>query len=93
MDEMVAPVDEHAAEMLSVVLHGKGAFRRFKDALHLLDEHWLQAWHQWETGESKLLSKSGSRTFSSLLRPVRAPKPSGQRENTLLHNHAELIWV
>ena len=47
MDEMVAPVDEHAAEMLSVVLHGKGAFRRFKDALHLLDEHWLQAWHQW----------------------------------------------
>jgi hypothetical protein len=47
VDKMVAPVDERAAEALSMALNGKGAFRRFKDALHLLDEHWLQAWHQW----------------------------------------------
>src|SRR5437868_15500361 len=26
--EMVAPVDEHAAELLSIALNGKGAFRR-----------------------------------------------------------------
>ena len=47
VDEMVAPGDEHAAEKLFVALHGKGAFRRFKDTLHLLDDQWLQAWYQW----------------------------------------------
>jgi Uncharacterised protein family (UPF0158) len=45
--EMVAPADEHAAETLSMALNGKGAFRRFKDTLHLLDNQWLQAWYQW----------------------------------------------
>src|SRR2546421_10794841 len=43
VDEMVAPSDEPAAEKLFMALHGKGAFRRFKDTLHRLDEHWLQA--------------------------------------------------
>jgi hypothetical protein len=47
VDEMVAPADEHAAEKLSLALNGKGAFRRFKDTLHLLDDQWLQAWYQW----------------------------------------------
>src|SRR5438132_9293412 len=47
VDEMVAPADEHAAEKLSMALHGKGAFRRFKATLHLLEEQWLQAWYQW----------------------------------------------
>ena len=47
VDEMVAPVDEHAAEKLSIALNGKGAFRRFKDTLHRVDEQWLQAWYQW----------------------------------------------
>ena len=47
VDEMVAPTDEHAAEKLSIALQGKGAFRRFKDTLHLLDDHWLPAWYQW----------------------------------------------
>jgi Uncharacterised protein family (UPF0158) len=47
VDEMVAPADEHAAEKLSRALNGKGAFRRFKDTLHLLDDQWLQAWYQW----------------------------------------------
>ncbi|SRR5258706_10188786 len=47
VDEMVAPADEHAAEPLSIALNGKGAFRLFKDALHLLNEQWLQAWYQW----------------------------------------------
>jgi hypothetical protein len=49
VDEMVAPADEPAAEILSVALNGKGAFRRFKDTLHRLDEPWLQAWYQWRT--------------------------------------------
>jgi Uncharacterised protein family (UPF0158) len=47
VDEMVAPADEHAAEKLSIALHGKGAFRRFKDTLYRVDEQWLQAWYQW----------------------------------------------
>jgi len=45
--EMVAPIDEHAAEKLSMVLNGKGAFRRFEDTLHRVDEQWLQVWYQW----------------------------------------------
>jgi Uncharacterised protein family (UPF0158) len=47
VDEMVAPADEHAAEKLSIALNGKGAFRRFKDTLHRVDDKWLQAWYQW----------------------------------------------
>jgi Uncharacterised protein family (UPF0158) len=47
VDEMVAPADEHAAEKLSIALQGKGAFRRFKDTLHRVDDQWLQAWYQW----------------------------------------------
>jgi Uncharacterised protein family (UPF0158) len=47
VDDMVAPADEPAAEKLSMALHGKGAFRRFKDTLHRVDEQWLQAWYQW----------------------------------------------
>ena len=44
----VAPADKRAAELLSVALEGKGAFRRFKDTLHRVDEQWLQAWYQWK---------------------------------------------
>jgi Uncharacterised protein family (UPF0158) len=47
VDEMVAPADEQAAEKLSIALNGKGAFRRFKDTLHRVDDQWLQAWYQW----------------------------------------------
>jgi hypothetical protein len=47
VDEMVAPTDEHVAEKLSIALNGKGAFRRFKNTLHGVDDQWLQAWYQW----------------------------------------------
>jgi len=47
VNDMVAPADENAAEKLAIALNGKGAFRRFKDTLHLLDEQWLPAWYQW----------------------------------------------
>ena len=47
VDEMVAPADEQAAEKLSIALNGRGAFRRFKDTLHLVDDRWPQAWYQW----------------------------------------------
>jgi hypothetical protein len=47
VDELVAPADQHAAEKLSIALNGKGAFRRFKDTLHRIDDQWLQAWYQW----------------------------------------------
>lgn len=48
VDDMVAPTDERAAELLSVALQGKGAFRRFKETLHRIDERWQQAWYQWK---------------------------------------------
>jgi len=47
VDEMVAPADEQAAAKLSRALHGKGAFRRFKETVHRVDDQWLQAWYQW----------------------------------------------
>ena len=53
VDEMVAPADERAAEILSMALHGKGAFRRFQDTLHRLDDQWLQAWYQWRNKRLK----------------------------------------
>ncbi len=48
VDEVVAPADEDAASQLSIALRGKGAFRRFKDALHRGNDQWLQAWYQWK---------------------------------------------
>jgi hypothetical protein len=36
---------------------------------------------------------SGSRAFSNLFLPVRAPKPREQKGNTFLHNHAEHNWA
>ena len=48
VDDIVAPADEDAASKLSIALHGKGAFRRFKDTLHRVDDQWLQAWYQWK---------------------------------------------
>src|SRR6266581_1247724 len=45
--------DEDAAEKLSIALNGKGAFRRFKDTLHRVDEQWLQAWYQWRDKQLK----------------------------------------
>ncbi len=53
VDELVAPADENAAEKLSIALNGKGAFRRFKDILHLVNEQWLQAWYQWRDKQLK----------------------------------------
>jgi hypothetical protein len=47
VDEMVAPADKRAAEQLFLALEGKGAFRRFRETLHRIDERWLQAWYQW----------------------------------------------
>jgi hypothetical protein len=47
VDEMVAPTDEYAAEQLSLALHGKGAFSRFKETLHRIDDQWLQVWYEW----------------------------------------------
>lgn len=38
VDEVVAPADEDAAKKLSLALDDKGAFRRFKDTLHCVDE-------------------------------------------------------
>ncbi len=48
VEEMVAPADERAAEILSMALNGKGAFRHFKDALHRVNDQWPQAWYRWK---------------------------------------------
>ncbi len=53
VDDMVAPADENAAEKFSIALNGKGAFRRFKDTLHRVDDQWLQAWYQWRDKQLK----------------------------------------
>ena len=53
VDEMVTPVDEHAAEKLFMALNGKGAFHRFKDTLHRVDDQWLQAWYEWRNNRLK----------------------------------------
>jgi Uncharacterised protein family (UPF0158) len=53
VDELVAPADKPAAEQLSIALHGKGAFRRFKETLQRVDEQWLQAWYQWRDKQLK----------------------------------------
>src|SRR6266705_2685049 len=42
VESIVAPRDEQAAEKLSIALRGKGAFRRFKDVLHLVGNAWVQ---------------------------------------------------
>ena len=47
VNEIVVPADELSAEKLSIALNGRGAFRRFKDTLHRVDDRWLQAWYQW----------------------------------------------
>jgi hypothetical protein len=47
VSEIVAPQDQQAAEKLSIALMGKGAFRRFKDVLHLVGEKWVQKWYHW----------------------------------------------
>src|SRR6266568_3699012 len=44
---------EYAAEKFSIALNGKGAFRRFKDTLHRVDDQWLQAWYQWRDKQVK----------------------------------------
>jgi hypothetical protein len=46
--EVVAPKDPLAAEKLSIALMGKGAFRRFKDVLHLVGDKWVQEWYRWK---------------------------------------------
>jgi hypothetical protein len=67
VEEVVAPADEHAAEKLCIALDGKGAFRRFKDTLHRVDEHWLQAWYQWR---DKQLEAAVEDWLKSILSPA-----------------------
>jgi hypothetical protein len=61
--EMVAPFDGHAAETLSMALHGKGAFRRFKETLPGVNEQWLQAWHQWGERRAEAALKEWFKDF------------------------------
>jgi hypothetical protein len=67
VDEVVAPVDERATEKLGRALHGKGAFRRFKDSLYYVDERWQQAWYQWK--DKKLNTVAEEWLKSVLSRP------------------------
>jgi hypothetical protein len=50
VEEIVAPQSQRVAEKLSRALRGKGAFRRFKDALRMAGEKWEQAWYQCRDG-------------------------------------------
>jgi hypothetical protein len=39
--------DEHAGRRLARVIHGRGAFRRFKNVLHQEYPQLLPGWHAW----------------------------------------------
>jgi hypothetical protein len=65
VDELVAPADENAAEKLSIALDGKGAFRRFKDTLHRVDERWLRAWYTWRDQRLKAAVEEWIRSVGS----------------------------
>lgn len=45
--QIVAQSSAQAAEKLSIALMGRGAFRRFKDVLHMVGDAWVQEWYQW----------------------------------------------
>ncbi len=45
--EIVEPKNARVAEKLYRALRGKGAFRRFKDALNSAGEQWVQTWYHW----------------------------------------------
>jgi len=32
---------------------GKGAFRRFKDVFHAIDDEWVQTWYRWKDDRLK----------------------------------------
>src|SRR5262245_56899177 len=64
VNEVVSPSNEQAAETLWIAIDGKGAFRRFKDTLHRLDEQWLQAWYKWR---DRLLKAAVSEWLESVL--------------------------
>jgi hypothetical protein len=55
--QVVAPVDERTADMLSIALDGRGAFRRFTQTLQRVDTQWRQAWDQWR--EERLMAAVG----------------------------------
>jgi hypothetical protein len=54
---------------LSIALHGKGAFRRFKDTLHSVDDQWLQAWYQWKQTQLEAAIDEWLKNVSSLQMP------------------------
>jgi Uncharacterised protein family (UPF0158) len=64
VDEVVTPVDEHAADRLARSLHGKGAFRRFKDTLYYVDDRWQPAWYEWR---DKKLNTAAQEWLKSVL--------------------------
>jgi hypothetical protein len=51
--QIVAPKNARVAENLSIALMGRGAFRRFKDVLHLAGDKWTQAWYRWRDDRLK----------------------------------------
>ena len=53
VDEIATRKDEYIAEKLSIALMGKGAFRRFKDVLHAIDDEWVQTWYRWKDDRLK----------------------------------------
>lgn len=66
VEEVVEPADPNTAEKLSIALDGKGAFSRFKNTLHRVDEHWLQAWYQFH---KKSLNTAIEEWLNSVLPP------------------------
>jgi hypothetical protein len=43
---------------------GKGAFRRFKDVFHAIDDEWVQTWYRWKDDR---LQEAGDAWVKSVL--------------------------
>lgn len=53
VEQVVAPRNRLAAEKLSIALMGRGAFRRFKDVLHVIGDSWVEGWYRWHDDRVK----------------------------------------
>src|SRR2546430_11091792 len=62
---------------------GKGAFRRFKDVFHAIDDEWVQTWYRWKDDRLQEAGDAWLRVFCS-------SKASGIRKWSCLPKEAYL---
>lgn len=73
--QFVTPKNAQVAEKLSIALMGKGAFRRFKDVLHMVGDEWVQAWYSWRDAQLKAAMNEWFESLSGTITKA-LPDPS-----------------